>query len=194
MNGYYKLRKAVFKKLHSELPGNLYYHGPQHTINALNDCIPYLKSERITGEEAKLLRIGILLHDIGFTISHIDHEKLGVKIAKKMMAAYGFNHAQYMVVKGLILATHVPQKPKNKLERIICDVDLDYLGRSDFYKNSDLLYKELKEYTQLKSIDEWNKMQIAFLENHRYHTPFAIKNRKPEKQKRIVELKAKSHK
>ncbi len=35
---------------------------------------------------------------------------------------------------------------------------------------------------------EWNKVQIQFLKNHKYHTDFAIKNRQPNKNKRFEEL------
>ena len=190
MKGYNRLRKAALKKLSTELPEKTYYHGPEHTLQVLRDSKPYLDAEKVKGEEAKLLRIGILLHDIGFTVSIFDHENNSVRIAKQMMAEFGFNEEQFRVVKGLILATKVPQTPKNKLERIICDADLDYLGTSRYYETSRLLYKELQAFSLIGSEDEWIDRQIAFLESHRYFTDYAIKNRKPEKRKRIQELKA----
>ena len=49
----------------------------------------------------------------------------------------GTTHLGYDLFSQLILATKVPQKPKNKLEKIICDADLDYLGREDFDNISD---------------------------------------------------------
>ena len=33
-------------------------------------------------------------------------------------------------------ATKIPQTPLTKLEEIICDADLDYLGREDFFEIS----------------------------------------------------------
>ena len=89
----------------------------------------------------------------------------------------------------LILCTKIPQQPKTLLERIICDVDLDYLGRPDFYEISDQLFRELKALSVINNIDEWNKIQINFLEAHTYHTDFAIRNRQPNKEQRIKELK-----
>ena len=38
-------------------------------------------------------------------------------------------------------------------------------------------------------MNDWNKIQISFLEKHEYHTDFAIDKRQPEKDKRIAELK-----
>ena len=32
------------------------------------------------------------------------------------------------IICGIIMATKIPQRPKNYLEEIICDADLNYLG------------------------------------------------------------------
>jgi len=72
---------------------------------------------------------------------------------------------------------------------MICDIDLDYLGRTDFYRISNYLFEELQVTIGLKNKNQWNKIQIEFLEAHQYHTDFAIKKRQPEKEKRIKELK-----
>jgi len=191
MRGYNKLRKRVLTILKTALSDKLYYHGIHHTLDALKVCERYLKVANITGEDAKLLRIGILLHDIGFTVSTKDHENHSVIIAQKLMTECGFSSAHLKIVKGLILATKIPQKPNNKLEKIIGDVDLDYLGGTNFYEIGHNLYKELKEYTTISNPKEWDAVQIKFLQNHSYHTNFAIKNRKPEKEKRLAELESK---
>jgi hypothetical protein len=63
------------------------------------------------------------------------------------------------------------------------------LGRNDFYKISNQLYEELKFNRVVSNKLEWNKIQIKFLEAHKYHTEFAKKYRQPEKEKRIAEIK-----
>ncbi len=105
------------------------------------------------------------------------------------MISYGFGKKQIEVVKGLIMATKVPQSPKTELEKILCDCDLDYLGRKDFYEIGNLLFKELKFYSIVKTKAQWDQIQISFLEKHHFHTEFAIKYRQPHKEKRIEELK-----
>ena len=105
------------------------------------------------------------------------------------MSELNFSKEDIQIVNGLIKSTKVPQRPQTVLEQIICDVDLDYLGRDDFYPISNLLYRELKAFSMVSNLNDWNKIQIRFLENHEYHTDFAINNRQPEKEKRISELK-----
>lgn len=189
MRGYYKLRKKAWEILHSDLPKGLYYHSVRHTISALKNCEDYIRYFKIDSYNAKLLRIGVLLHDIGFTVSMDNHELEGAKIANELMTELEFSKNDIKIVTELILATTIPQLPKNLLQRIICDVDLDYLGRNDFYEISDLLYEELLERSNYFDRTEWNRIQIEFLEGHQYHTEFAVKRRESNKQRRIEELK-----
>jgi len=189
MKGYYKLRRTILDILNTKLSKDLHYHGVHHTLDALNNCKVYLKHNHVSAHDAKLLRLGVLFHDIGFTETNLEHEQRSSEIAKKLLNNYNFPKDDIEVIMGLILSTKIPQEPKTLLEKIICDVDLDYLGRSDFYEISDQLFRELKALSVIKNIDEWNRIQIKFLEAHKYHTEFAVKNRQPNKEQRIEELK-----
>jgi len=189
MKGYRELKKEVLDLLKTKLPKDLYYHGVHHTLDALDVCEIYISEERVNQEDADLLKVGVLVHDIGFTVAVEDHELWGVKLAVEIMHKHDFDNDDIERVKNLIMATKIPQTPKNHLEEIICDVDLDYLGGSDFYVISDHLFLELSAYNKVGNKQEWNIIQIKFLEDHKFHTDFAIKNRQPQKEKRILELK-----
>lgn len=189
MKGYIKLRKKALEILNTKLSKKYAYHGIHHTLDVLKVSNQYIRREKIAPPEAKLLRVGVLMHDLGFTESYIDHELQSVKIAEGLMSEFNFSKKDKTIVQGLILATQVPQKPKNKLEKIICDSDLDYLGRADFYLKSNLLFKELKALSKIENKLAWNKAQIKFLETHKYQTKFAKENRQPQKENRIKELK-----
>jgi uncharacterized protein len=189
MKGYYTLRKIIMERLQNELSKDLHYHGMHHTLDALKTCDLYLRHIKINSHDARLLRLGILFHDIGFTVSNEEHEYKGSIIARDLLTRFGFKTKDIDVIVGLILSTKIPQSPKTLLENMICDIDLDYLGRSDFYEISESLYEELQVTIGLKNKNDWNKIQVKFLEAHKYHTDFAIKKRQPEKEKRINELK-----
>ena len=189
MQGYLRLRKHIIQGLENNLSDKLTYHGVHHTLDVLRVTNNYLRREKITGRDARLLRIGALFHDFGFTQTYTDHEAKGCELAEELMPEYGFTKADIKVVKGLIMATKVPQTPKTKLEKIICDADLDYLGRKDFDPISSSLFQELKNFNILSDANEWNKLQVSFLEGHKYHTEFAKKNRQPIKELRIEAIK-----
>jgi predicted metal-dependent HD superfamily phosphohydrolase len=77
-------------------------------------------------------------------------------------------------VKELILATAFPQHPRNELEYIICDSDLDILGTSRFLEHSLALKKELEENKGKKYTDkEWYENQLSLLKEHKYFTASA---------------------
>ena len=189
MKRYYSLRKKALEILKSELPEELYYHDVNHVLDVLNVVNEYIRRQKMDKLEANLLRVGALLHDIGFTQTKIEHEAKGAEIAAEFMPQFGYTPEEIKIVQGLIRATRIPQTPKTDLECIICDADLDYLGRNDFYEIGGKLFKELKQAGVVNNEDEWNRLQIKFLEAHNYHTKFARKFRQPKKEKRIQELK-----
>jgi exopolyphosphatase/pppGpp-phosphohydrolase len=186
---YKNLEREALTILKSDLPSQLHYHGLNHTLEVLGICNQYIERSAIDPDNACLLRVGALLHDIGFTIANKNHEEESISLAGPLMDKYGFSQADHKVVEGLIRSTRVPQMPQNLLEEIICDADLDYLGREDFYVISERLFEELKAFGLVTNKMQWNKRQIEFMENHHYHTVFARENRQPRKEQRIRELK-----
>lgn len=186
------MRKKVLELLREELSEELCYHGLAHTLDVLEVCNSYIKRLKITGDDALLLRTGALCHDLGFTVTYADHEDHGISLTLDFMREYGFDPKQRKTVVGLIRATKVPQNPKTLLERILCDADLDYLGREDYDRISTLLLKELKHFGVELDAAAWREKQITFLENHRYHTPFAQKFREPVKQEHLEKIKARN--
>jgi hypothetical protein len=83
-------------------------------------------------------------------------------------------------------------KPENLLAKILCDSDLDYLGRADYHDLASKLRDELKNFGQEFEEKDWILFQLHFLESsHHYYTQSAIQIRGYYKKKRILELKKK---
>ena len=70
------------------------------------------------------------------------------------------------------------------------DADYDYLGRDDVSKIADTLYRELNEYGFPFSKEEWNEMQIKFLQKHEYYTRSSLELRRPKKLEYYKYLKS----
>lgn len=188
MNTYSSEEKFILQYLEKGLPDNLTYHGLHHTLDVLDSAMKIAETENLSAEEIKLLRIAILYHDAGFTAKYKDHEERGCEMVRKNLPAFGYSRKDIKVICGMIMATQIPQKPKTLLEKIICDADLDYLGRNDFYKISNTLFEEMKIYGNLHDEKEWNKIQKKFLHKHQYHTEFGRKHREYKKQQYLQEI------
>lgn len=186
-----KLKNYLTAKLKSELPKNLTYHGLHHTMEVLDVCNQYIRRLHINAKDAYLLRTAALIHDIGIMWTYNGHEEESVRYSKEILPSFGYSKSDLLKIERMILATQIPQKPKNILEKIICDADLDYLGTNNFYKTGNTLFKEFIAYKVIANEKEWDALQIRFLTNHHYHTDFAIKNREPKKQAFLMELKSK---
>jgi hypothetical protein len=68
-------------------------------------------------------------------------------IAKEYLPLFGFAEKDIDCICGMIMATKIPQQPRTKLQEIICDADLDYLGRDDFYTIGRTLFEEFMTYS-----------------------------------------------
>ena len=90
----------------------------------------------------------------------------------------------------IIMSTKLPPRPTNLLENIMCDSDLDYLGRSDFIPVSNTLYEELKAQNKMGSLNDWNKIQVKFISGHQYFTKTARSLREVNKQLQIERIQS----
>lgn len=183
------LQEMMFERFEKELPKNLYYHNLKHTIDVVVQTEIIGLEEKVSDEEMLLLKTAALFHDAGFLLAYMDHEDLGAQLVKSILPRFNFTEEQIQQIVELILVTKLPHKPKNLLEKIMCDADLDYLGRDDYFPVSRDLYRELIEHSMItKSEYEWNKMQIKFLQNHRFFTESSKRRRNENKNKQIQKL------
>lgn len=186
---FLKAKTYISKRLRKELPKHLSYHSTAHIKDVYESARRIGKSEGVSALDLKLILTAAMYHDCGFTIQSKNHEKISCDIVKENLPNYGFSPEQIKTICGMIMATQVPQKPKNHLEEILCDADLDYLGRSDFFEIGNCLFHELKVYGIINTEEDWNQLQIRFLEQHHYFTKTSIANRKPLKDIHLSQLK-----
>ncbi|MEN9331473.1 MAG: hypothetical protein RLZZ94_563 [Bacteroidota bacterium] len=182
---YFDLKAAILNKLEKELPKHFYYHSYAHTVDMHDAAVRIADYENIGGDDKEFVLVAALFHDAGFIINSDDHEMHSCTIAKEFLATYGYSPTEIELICSLIMATKMPVSPKNKLEEIICDADLDYLGRDDFKEIGDLLFRELREGGAIQDLNEWNQMQVRFLTTHRYFTSFGKTNREGKKQENL---------
>jgi len=186
--GYEDAENFILNRIKLELPDTLYYHGYHHTQDVMQAALTIADSEDLSDDERNLLRVAVAFHDAGFMTVYKDHEEKGCQLAWEILPGFHFTEEQINAVCGMIMATKIPQQPHNRLERIICDADLDYLGREDVYEIAKTLFEELKIHANLTDEKKWNEIQINFLKNHQYYTDFAKKHRQPGKEKYLTEL------
>ncbi|MBN2610982.1 MAG: HD domain-containing protein [Bacteroidales bacterium] len=182
------LQEMILDKLEKELPKTLYYHNVKHTVDVVTQAELIGFGEGVSDEELLLLKTAALFHDTGHTIGYDNHEYNSTIIAREILPNYYYTQSQIDIICDLIMATKLPPNPKNKLEQIMCDADLDYLGRSDMIPVSNSLFMELKEQNKISSLNDWNKLQVKFISGHQYYTYTARNLREVNKQNQIERI------
>lgn len=179
-----KAKEFILKKLELELPKHLKYHNIDHILDVYRASIKYAELEKVSSEDTILLKTASLFHDSGFIVQAENHEAISGTIAEEILPHFDYNAVQIKKIKGMIMATKIPQTPTNHLEEILADSDLDYLGRDDFEKISERLFQELN----ISSRNDWNKIQIAFFEKHTYFTKSAKRLRNDKKEENLQKI------
>lgn len=182
------LEEYVYELLKTRLPPYLKYHVAEHVFDVSYAATLFGIMSGLTPDEIDLLRIAALLHDIGYIESAENHEIIGTKIAQPILQKFGFSQNEINQINSLILATKFPYLPKNELEAIICDADMNYLGTDDYFKMAPKLKEEFIYFKVIKDDKDFFDLQIRFFQEHKYFTEAARMLREKGKQKNYATL------
>jgi len=183
-------RNYIITRLGKELNSTLYYHTLEHTLDVKESVIRLCRYEDTDIKLNHIIQTAALFHDAGMIITYDEHEIASVDIARKILPQFLYIPEEIDLVSDLILVTRLPQRPKTHAEEIICDADLDNLGRQDFFLHSFRLKLEW-ELNGILTCDlkEWLHRQVKFLEDHKFFTGNAIATRHEKKMKNLAEIK-----
>lgn len=185
MERYRKAYDYIIDRMGRELPSGYYYHNVDHVLDVLQAVTTIAELEKVGPADTELLQVAALYHDSGFVISDADHEKVGCNIAKEFLSTVGYTSEEIDTIMHLIMATHVPHAPVSHLEQIICDADLDYLGRDDFFTTGHRMFLEMQALGKVKDEQDWNELQLTFLNSHRYFTATSQALRQEKKMRHL---------
>ncbi|HEX3009799.1 MAG TPA: adenylate/guanylate cyclase domain-containing protein, partial [Bacteroidales bacterium] len=126
--GFHDLQEAILDKLERELPRDLHYHNIKHTVDVVTEVELIGWAEGVSDDDLLILKTAALFHDVGHTRSYTEHEYYGTVIAREILPSYNYSPEQIEKICDMIMSTKMPPSPRNLLEEIMCDADLDYLG------------------------------------------------------------------
>jgi uncharacterized protein len=186
---YEGAKKFILHKLEKELDPRLTYHSISHTLDVLESAIRLAELEKRPAKEIMLLKTACLFHDSGMLVTYRGHEEASVEICSETLPSFNYNAEDTDEVCRMIQTTKLPQCAITIPDKILCDADLDYLGRPDFF----MIAHRLKyEWDVLNihptTLQEWYQIQKDFLTNHSYFTESARNLRQEFKMKNLNEI------
>lgn len=181
------------------------FHNESHTNSVVTAVKEMSYHYGLNEEDRFVLIAAAYFHDLGYAQGGRNcHEERGVDLAKIFLQEEGVNPVLITKVERCIMATCMPQNPKDLLEQIICDADLYHLGTPMFMERNKLMQQEMEKVTGSK-IDKavWKASTIQLFQQHKYHTQYAQekltegkqanfeslikKKKKPSKEEKVKE-------
>jgi class 3 adenylate cyclase len=167
------VQDEVIEKLINEFPQNLYFHNVERVKELINLVDLYSRAEEMGDEDKLVVKTAALLSDVGYIQSYEEHEEHSIEFAKDFLSRFKYNQEQIDKICTLIDITKQNRKPQNKLEEILLDAEMNYLSRADFVSLNEQFFNEQFEHGKIDSKEDWVKMQVVLLSNHKYYTQVA---------------------
>lgn len=185
-----RIKTRMISRLKEGLADDLYYHNPEHTLSVFEVTEEIARRHGLPEDEIRLLRVAALYHDAGFLFGPQEHEARSCQMVRDELPNDGFSSEEIEKICGMIMATKIPQSPKNLVEQVICDADLFYLGTPNYDEIAGQLYREFQAYNVVKEEAAWINLQVKFLESHKYFSDFLQGDHTLEKQRHLQRLKS----
>ncbi len=190
MADFQKAKQYIINLLSSDLSSDFIYHDLNHTLDVYKSATQLGSLANLNDDELLLLQTAALYHDVGLIYTSEGHEEKGISIVREVLPDFSYSEEQISLIIKMIKSTELPQSPKSKLDELLCDADLDYLGRDDFFVLASKLHLEWSRMGINKMpFDQWIAIEKGFLETHQYFTPEAQKLRNKGQADNLVQLK-----
>lgn len=176
--------------IQNKVDKNIRFHNLDHTEGVVAACEEMADYYQLHPDDRTALIIAAWFHDTGFSSGQAHgHEDVSISLATNFLQEHNAGEDFIKKVTACIQATKMPQAPATLLEQIICDADLSHLGTDEFKERSKLLLAELTDFSKQDiSKKQWRKMNISFLQNHKYFTDYCRRKLQPVKEKHLEEL------
>lgn len=172
--------RAIFRE---HIPEEFVYHNLNHTERVVKATEVIGVENGLKEDDLEILKIAAWFHDVGYSKGCDQHEESGAKIAEEFLNKHGYSKDKTQKVLDCILATKMPQAPKDLMEEVLCDADMYHLACSDYDEMSERMHKEIEKVNDKKiNISAWNEMNFKFFKDHEYFTPYARKFLQPIKE------------
>ena len=182
---FQKVYSFVINMMDKGLPSYLTYHNAEHTGQVLEAVEKLSALENLSDFDRFILSTAALFHDTGFLKGNENHEEESCIIAGEILPSYAYTEAEIDEVCRIIMATKPGSSPADKLQQLMCDADLYYLGTDSFIERSAHLYDEMKYLGKVKNEKDWQQVQISFLTSHKYYSNAARQQLNKIKQQNV---------
>jgi len=154
----------------------VYFHNFRNTSSKVGIVTELARKYQISNYYQKLLLFATWFKDTGILVDHKKPAKESVSMAETFLTENGVDEDLIKKVTSLIWASYNPRPNPSLLEKIIHDADVAYIGKKNFFMNSEILRMEYESLMDKFINDyEWEKHQYKVLSETSFQTEAAFK-------------------
>jgi adenylate cyclase len=164
------LEDKVFNDILSQLPEALHFHTLEYARKVYMQSFLLCRSEGIEQEDRLLVRSAALLQFTGLIHEYYNFENRSAVLCRETLPHFAYSESQIDQISNLILATKKPFHPNTRLEKILIDARMEFIGKPDYTDQMKLLFKELKEAGSKINGQQFKKQQQELLFGFEFYT------------------------
>lgn len=179
-----KARLHVRRHFSRRMPKWMHFHDLEHTLSVARAAVEIGQNAGLGEEELRIVELAALFHDTGYAVAYRGHEAASAQLARTYLTGQRVSERTIRQVEALILSTRMNALPRTLAQRVLRDADSAKAGQVDFNEKSQRLRQELEQVLGKRiSPRAWTLENLAYLNEHRFHTAYA--KRRFLKQKAI---------
>lgn len=164
----------VFRHFTKKLSGEYYYHNFTHTAEVVDAVVRIGEASGLSGRDLEIVVLAAWFHDTGITEVYRHHEEQSAEFAARFLKKHNYDPDGIDAVRGCILVTDIKSEPTTLQEQVICDADLEHIGKKEFWARAEMLREEWAAVIDETYSDEaWLRHQLEFLQSQQFHTEAA---------------------
>ncbi len=163
------VEEAVNKIFIDEAPPDLYFHNAQlaRSITAQVELIA--TAEQLPEEVYVNLKLASIFLITGYLADYDNPAEASFTLMGEILPRFGFDES-YIISARHIITNSFNEKYESFADKILHDARYDYLGRVDYIKLTDKLFRERNEHGILTDANTWIDVQKKLLREHDFLT------------------------
>lgn len=166
------IEEAIVKMFEEEAPPDLYFHNASLVRSTCSQVDLLANAEKLSEEEFIIVKLAAIFLFSGYISDYLNPMEATLRTVETFLPRYAFEKPEIDNVKHLISSSY-GDKPESKADYILHDARYDYLGRVDFIKMTDKLFREESEHKPSLNKTEWIEKQVATVSRHEFRTETA---------------------
>jgi hypothetical protein len=164
------LEEKVFNEMLQDLPESLHFHRLEYARKVYDQSFLLCRSEEIEQEDRLLVRTAALMLFTGLAQAYHNFENRSSVLCREILPDFAYSESQIDQISNLVMATKMPFNPNNRLETILIDARMEFIGRPDYTDQLKKLYQELKETGVKINGQQFKKQQLELLYKFEFYT------------------------